>query len=57
MLSKLFKKTKKEVTKSNIEKLNNNELKNVVGGTDTESVIATTTAREAFLSTAQSAKS
>ncbi len=35
MISKLFKKTKKEVAKSNIEKLNNNELKNVVGGTDT----------------------
>ncbi len=34
MLSKLFKKTKKEVTKSNIEKLNNNELKNVIGGTE-----------------------
>ena len=32
MFSKLFKKDKKEATKGNLEKLNSNELKNVIGG-------------------------
>ncbi len=41
MFSKLFKKTKKEVAKSSIEKLNNNELKNVIGGLDSSGTDAT----------------
>ncbi len=45
MFSKLFKKTQKEVTKSNIEKLNNNELKNVIGGLDSETIVPTTEER------------
>ncbi len=41
MFSKLFTKKTKEVTKSNIEKLNNIELKNVIGGLAAEPVILT----------------
>ena len=38
MFSKLFKKSEKNVTKSNMEKLNSSELKNVIGGGNGDTV-------------------
>ena len=42
MLSRLFKKNENQVAKGSFEKLNKNELKNVIGGSGTDTTTTTT---------------